>query len=48
MRPANFFSNIQLSNVRVCSAMTDTIPAEQDEAAMAEVVKLAQWLMEEV
>lgn len=31
----------------VCSALTDTIPAEKDEAAMAEVVKLAQWLMED-
>ncbi len=30
-----------------CSARTDTIPAAEDEAARADVVKLAQWLMED-
>ena len=30
-----------------CSAKTDTFPAAEDEAARADVVKLARWLMEE-
>lgn len=30
-----------------CSPLTDTIPASQDEQAKKDVVKIAQWLMEE-
>ena len=45
-----FFKMVNATGFRdhiVSSGRTDTHPAEDDEVAMAEVVKLAQWLMED-